>query len=289
MSVLIFLAGTCSTSWLFNNFVNEDISLSRSMRLWETDLLSLFLGARRVEIVMHAIRMIDNRKWNEPLVTVELGSEASSGHLVRTHALFSLKGNAQTYWRRMVAMSRTGRMVVDVRDGTAQNVLSRGVCDRVFRGVIERCAIQPIPGGAIHCDGSTDQSDDCPKLRGNWRMRHADELSSVHHNQGVEESTYVRPLNCWNRSQHVGHLSFLRIITKCTFVFPRHANKRRSSYDPCVSECYFWSFRDVCCLANNFLLYVFWQLFLWEGRCWPKSQNPHSRKRTGEFSPFRHT
>ena len=31
-------------------------------------------------------------------------------------------------------------------------------------------------------------------------MRHADELSIVHQNQGVEESTKVRPLS-WNRSR----------------------------------------------------------------------------------------
>ena len=52
--------------------------------------LIFFLVAHRVEIVMHVRQMIDNRRWDETHVTVELEKEASSGHLVRTHALLTL-------------------------------------------------------------------------------------------------------------------------------------------------------------------------------------------------------
>ena len=44
-------------------------------------------------------------------------------------------------------------------DGTAQNVLSRESVDRVFRDVIDRCAIQQNPGGATPRVGSSDWHD----------------------------------------------------------------------------------------------------------------------------------
>ena len=66
----------------------------------------------------------------------------------------------------------------------AQNVLSRESVDRVFRDVIERCAIQQNPGGAIPRDGSSDRPGGCLELRGEWRMRHADELYIFHLNPG---------------------------------------------------------------------------------------------------------
>ena len=50
-----------------------------------------FFVARRVETVMHVMQMIDNRRWNETHVTVELEKEASSRHLVRTHALLTFE------------------------------------------------------------------------------------------------------------------------------------------------------------------------------------------------------
>ena len=55
-------------------------------------------------------------------------------------------------------------------NGTALSVLSRGVVDRVFRDVLERCAVQPNPGGAVQGDGSSDRSGGCLELREEWRM-----------------------------------------------------------------------------------------------------------------------
>ena len=77
-------------------------------------------------------------------------------------------------WRRTVARSRRKRMVRLLSrscdpsvccNGTAQNVLSREPVDRVFRDVIERCAVQRNPGGAIPRDGSSDLSGGYPELR----------------------------------------------------------------------------------------------------------------------------
>ena len=78
------------------------------------------------------------------------------------------------------------------RDSTAQSVLSRRSFDRVFRGVIVRSAIQR--------DGNSAQLGEYQELRGEWRMRRADELSIVHQYQGGSGSTNVRPL-AWNRSK----------------------------------------------------------------------------------------
>ena len=35
-------------------------------------------------------------------------------------------------------------------------------------------------------------------------------------------------------------------------------NKRRSSCDPCISECYFWSFRGLGCLLRTILVSIFY-------------------------------
>ena len=67
---------------------------------------------------------------------------------------------------------------------TALNVLSRGIVDRVFRGVIERCAVRQNPGGVIPRDGSSDRSGGCPELREEWMMCHADVLTIFHLNLG---------------------------------------------------------------------------------------------------------
>ena len=56
----------------------------------EEIFLIFFKVARRVEMVMHVKQMIDNRRWDETHVTVEIEKEESSGHLVRTHALLTL-------------------------------------------------------------------------------------------------------------------------------------------------------------------------------------------------------
>ena len=39
---------------------------------------------------------------------------------------------------------------------------------------------------------------------------------------------------------------------RITLGFPKHANKRRSSVRPCIPECYFWSFRGLSCLCEQF-------------------------------------
>ena len=49
-------------------------------------VLTVFFLARHVEMVMHVMQMIDNKRWNETHATAEKEREASSSHLVRTHA-----------------------------------------------------------------------------------------------------------------------------------------------------------------------------------------------------------
>ena len=71
------------------------------------------------------------------------------------------------------------------RYGTAQSVLSGGSFDRVFRGVMVRCAIRLSQGGARLRGGNSGQSGGYQELHGEWRMRRADELSIVHKNQEV--------------------------------------------------------------------------------------------------------
>ena len=39
---------------------------------------------------------------------------------------------------------------------------------------------------------------------------------------------------------------------RTTLGFPKHAYKRRSSVRPCIPECYFWSFRGLSCLCEQF-------------------------------------
>ena len=56
----------------------------------------LFFVARRVEMVMHAMEMIDNRRWNESHVIVQ--KEASSGHMVGTRVAHVV-GSAKSNWR----------------------------------------------------------------------------------------------------------------------------------------------------------------------------------------------
>ena len=48
----------------------------------------------------------------------------------------------------------------------------------------------------------------------------------------------------------------------------------------CITK---YTSRLLCVFKNQITQQV------WEGRCWPKGQTPHSRKRTGEFSPNRPT
>ena len=51
--------------------------------------------------------------------------------------------------------------------------------------MIERCTVPQDPGGAIPRDGTYDRSGECLKLREEWRMSHADELSIFHLNPRV--------------------------------------------------------------------------------------------------------
>ena len=50
-------------------------------------------------------------------------------------------------------------------NGTAQNVLSRGVVVRVFRDALDHCAAPQKRGEAISRDGSSDLSVGCLELR----------------------------------------------------------------------------------------------------------------------------
>ena len=59
-------------------------------------LYVLFFVARRVEMVMRAMEMIDNRRWNESHVIVE--KEASPGHMVGTRVAHVV-GSAKSNWR----------------------------------------------------------------------------------------------------------------------------------------------------------------------------------------------
>ena len=63
-------------------------------------------------------------------------------------------------------------------------VLSGGSFDRVFHREAVRRATQQSPGGATPRGGSFGRSGGYQELRGEWRMRRADELSSVHQNPG---------------------------------------------------------------------------------------------------------
>ena len=52
--------------------------------------LHLFWVARRVQMVMHAMWMINNEGTMKHTGLSKLGKEATSGHMVRTHALLTL-------------------------------------------------------------------------------------------------------------------------------------------------------------------------------------------------------
>ena len=52
--------------------------------------------ARRVEMVMHAMQMIDNREWSEMHATAGKERETSAGHLVKTRAWPSLWSHPRT-------------------------------------------------------------------------------------------------------------------------------------------------------------------------------------------------
>ena len=77
--------------------------------------------------------------------------------------------------------------------------------------------------------------------------------------------------------------------------FPRHAYKRRSSCDPCFSECYFWSFGGLSCLLRTVLVSIFfdnfYNAFLQRRLVRNDGLNPVSQKlfsalRTSKFSTF---
>ena len=105
------------------------------------------------------------------------------------------------------------------RNGTAQSVLSRGSFDRVFRGVIVRCASRQSQGGARPRDGNSGQSGGYQELHGEWSMRRADELSIVHQNQEV-------------RGIHKRRPTYLELLQDPTTVWGREASAKRSQQRP---------------------------------------------------------
>ena len=73
---------------------------------------------------------------------------------------------AQSRRQRMVAHNITDASFSVCRDGTVQSVLSRKSFDRVFRGVVVRCAIRQSQGGARLRDGNSGQSGGYQELNG---------------------------------------------------------------------------------------------------------------------------
>ena len=107
--------------------------------------------------------------------TVETEKGASSGHKLRTQRVAHVVSGAKSELAANgcpIMKKANGRLHPRLGDppvccnGTAQNVLSRESVDRVFRDVIERCAVQRNPGGAIPRNGSSDRSGGCLELRG---------------------------------------------------------------------------------------------------------------------------
>ena len=80
------LEGLGSCDWDMEAFKDGCRRLARSRQRHD-----LFFVALRVEMVMHVMQKIDNRRWDQTHATVELEKEASSGYLVRTHELLTLQ------------------------------------------------------------------------------------------------------------------------------------------------------------------------------------------------------
>ena len=156
-------------------------------------------------IFCHACYADDQQKARRNTCDCRFGKkEASAVHLLRTHALFML-------WKRKIILARLVGyygdsecslitslvcpflLAVRVR---RRSLFSRGSFDRVFRGVIVRCAIRQCQSRATPRDGNSRQPGGYQELHGEWRMRIADELSTVHQNQevwGIEKTSANLP------------------------------------------------------------------------------------------------
>ena len=95
-------------------------------------------------------------------------------------------------------------------------------------------------------------------------------MSAEHHAGEFFNSLYVllvlvnsRPVNCESLME-LGQSSTSVNYSR----FPEACLKRRSSVSPCISECYFWSFRSFCCLLRTILVSIFvdnfYNAFFWQ-------------------------